>query len=138
VLKANHGHAFEAVREHFERTCLGLGSGGRPVFDAFEEGHGRLVRRRVFMDPAAKDPKPLSGWPECCWAGAAVARNARQVAGKRAVTRIGFSWLCRPRSSGAGSRLNRDHPVGVLARQPRPGHAREPGLPRQRHVGRCG
>jgi predicted transposase YbfD/YdcC len=64
ALKANHGHAFEAVREHFGRTCFGLGSGGRPVFDAFEEGHGRLVRRRVFMDPAAKDLGPLSGWPE--------------------------------------------------------------------------
>jgi predicted transposase YbfD/YdcC len=64
VLKANHGHAFESVREHFERTCFGRGSGGRPVFDAFEEGHGRLVRRRVFLDPAAKDLAPLSGWPD--------------------------------------------------------------------------
>src|SRR3954465_13777394 len=62
-LKANHGRAFEAVRDHFERTCFGLGSGGRPVFDAFDESHGRLVRRRVFMDPAAKDLEPLSGWP---------------------------------------------------------------------------
>src|ERR687892_1985832 len=26
VLKANHGHAFEAAREHFERTCFGRGS----------------------------------------------------------------------------------------------------------------
>src|ERR671912_1167449 len=64
VLKANHGRAFEAVREPFERTCFGRGSGGRPVFDAFDEGHGRLVRRRVFVDPAAKDLEPLSGWPE--------------------------------------------------------------------------
>ena len=64
VLKANHGHAFEAVREHFERTCFGRGSGGRPVFDAFDESHGRLVRRRVFAGPAAKDLEPLRGWPE--------------------------------------------------------------------------
>ena len=64
VLTANHGHAFEAVREHFERTCFGRGSGGRPVFDAFDEGHGRLVRRRVFMDSPAKDLEPLRGWPE--------------------------------------------------------------------------
>ena len=63
VLNTNHGHAFEAVREHFERTCFGLGSGGRPVFDAFDESHGRLVRRRVFLDPAAKDLEPLRGWP---------------------------------------------------------------------------
>ena len=64
ALKANHGRAFEAVREHFERTCFGRGSGGRPVFDAFEEGHGRLVRRRVFLDPAAKGLEPLSDWPD--------------------------------------------------------------------------
>ncbi|MDP8967532.1 MAG: ISAs1 family transposase [Actinomycetota bacterium] len=64
VLKANHGRAFEAVREHFERTCFGRGSGGRPVSDAFDEGHGRLVRRRVFASPAAKELEPLSGWPE--------------------------------------------------------------------------
>ncbi|MFL5285354.1 MAG: ISAs1 family transposase, partial [Rhodopila sp.] len=50
-LKANHGRAFEAVREHFERTCFDRGSGGRPVFDAFDESHGRLVRRRVLVSP---------------------------------------------------------------------------------------
>src|SRR5215217_8051403 len=54
VLKANHGRAFEAVREHFERTCFGRGSGGQPVFDAFDEGHGRLVRRRVFASSAVR------------------------------------------------------------------------------------
>jgi predicted transposase YbfD/YdcC len=64
VLKANHGRAFEAVREHFERTCFGRGSGGRPVFDAFEESHGRLVRRRVFLDPAARGLEALDGWPD--------------------------------------------------------------------------
>jgi predicted transposase YbfD/YdcC len=64
VLKANQSRAFQTVREHFERTCFGLGSGGRPAFDAFDEGHGRLVRRRVFVDPAAKDLEPLSAWPE--------------------------------------------------------------------------
>jgi predicted transposase YbfD/YdcC len=64
VLKANHGRAFEAVREHFERTCFGRGSGGRPVFDAFDEGHGRLVRRRVLRGPGGKELEPLRGWPE--------------------------------------------------------------------------
>jgi predicted transposase YbfD/YdcC len=63
-LKANHGRAFEAVREHFERTGFGCGSGGRPVFDAFDESHGRLVRRRVFVSPAARQLEPLSSWPE--------------------------------------------------------------------------
>ena len=64
VLKANHGRAFGAVREHFERACFGRGSGGRPVFDAFEESHGRLVRRRVFVSPPAAGLEPLDGWPD--------------------------------------------------------------------------
>jgi predicted transposase YbfD/YdcC len=64
VLKANHERAFKAVREHFERTCFGRGSGGRPVFDAFDEGHGRLVRRRVFANPAARELEPLRDWPD--------------------------------------------------------------------------
>jgi len=83
VLKANHGHAFEAVREHFERTCFGLGSGGRPVFDAFEEGHGRLVCRRVFLDPAAKDLEPLRGWPEL--SAVLAVETIRSVGGTRKV-----------------------------------------------------
>jgi predicted transposase YbfD/YdcC len=64
VLKANHGRAFGAVREHFEHTCFGHGSGGRPVFDAFEESHGRLVRRRAFLDSAARGLRALGGWPD--------------------------------------------------------------------------
>jgi predicted transposase YbfD/YdcC len=79
VLKANHGHAFEAVRERFERTCFGRGSGGRSVFDAFEGGHGRLVRRRVFVDPAAKDLEPLRGWPGL--SAALAAETIRGVSG---------------------------------------------------------
>jgi predicted transposase YbfD/YdcC len=64
VLKANHGRAFETVRDHFERTCFGRGSGGRPVSDAFEESHGRLVRRRIFLDSAARGLGALGGWPD--------------------------------------------------------------------------
>ena len=64
VLKANHGRAFGAVREHFERTCFGRGCKRRPVFDAFDESHGRLVRRRVFVALAVQDLEPLHGWPD--------------------------------------------------------------------------
>src|SRR5919199_2054726 len=64
VLKANHGRAFGSVREQFEQTCFGQGARGRPVFDAFDEGHGRLVRRRVFMAPAIEDLEPLHSWPD--------------------------------------------------------------------------
>jgi len=64
VLKANHGRAFGAVREQFEQTCFRQGTKGQPVFDAFAEGHGRLVRRRVFVAPAVQDLAPLHGWPD--------------------------------------------------------------------------
>src|SRR5689334_23897786 len=51
ALKANHGRAFEAVRGHFERSCFCRGASGRPACDAFDDSHGRLVRRRVFVSP---------------------------------------------------------------------------------------
>ncbi len=64
ALKANHGRTFEAVCEHFERTCFGRGSGVRPVFDAFDESHGRLIRRCVFVNPAVRELEPLRDWPD--------------------------------------------------------------------------
>jgi predicted transposase YbfD/YdcC len=63
ALKANQGRAFETAREPFERTCFGRGSGGRLVFDAFDEGHGR---RRVFVSSTAGSLEPLRDWPDLC------------------------------------------------------------------------
>ena len=51
VLKANHSKAFLAVQECCERHCFARGATARPVFDAFDDSHGRLVRRRVFVCP---------------------------------------------------------------------------------------
>jgi predicted transposase YbfD/YdcC len=72
VLKANHGRAFGAVREQFERTCFGRGCKRRPVFDAFDEGHGRLTV--AWSVGASSWPwrsrtsspclEPLHGWPD--------------------------------------------------------------------------
>src|SRR3982750_838647 len=64
ALKANHSHAFEAVRGYFERTCFSRGASGRPACDAFDDSHGRLVRRRVFVSPAPGELEPLHGWPD--------------------------------------------------------------------------
>src|SRR3954468_16269136 len=64
ALKANHGGAFEAACEHFERTCFSRGAGGRPACDAFDDSHGRLVRRRVFVNPAIGELEPLHEWPD--------------------------------------------------------------------------
>src|SRR4051794_23446133 len=64
VISANHARALEAVRERLKSTCFGRGCRRRRVFDAFDEGHGRLVRRRVFVAPAVQDLEPLHGWPD--------------------------------------------------------------------------
>src|SRR4051794_32542591 len=63
-LKANHGRAFKAAREHFERTCFSPGAGSRPAFDAFDDSHSRLVRRRVFVNPVIGELEPVHEWPD--------------------------------------------------------------------------
>jgi predicted transposase YbfD/YdcC len=63
VLKANHGNAYAAVQRHFEQHCFGRNTTARAVFDAFDESHGRLVRRRVFVRSQAASLEALSGWP---------------------------------------------------------------------------
>jgi predicted transposase YbfD/YdcC len=62
VLKANHGTAFAAVQEYCEQQCFAIGAKGRPVFDAFDDSHGRLVRRRVFVCPEAAGLEALEAW----------------------------------------------------------------------------
>ena len=64
ALKANHGRAFASAQEHFERTCFSRGAGGRAALDAFDDSHGRLVRRRVFVSPGMGELEPLHEWPD--------------------------------------------------------------------------
>jgi len=45
------------------KTCFGTGAKARPVCDAFDDSHGRLVRRRVFVCPEAAVLVPLAEWP---------------------------------------------------------------------------
>jgi predicted transposase YbfD/YdcC len=61
-LKANHPTAFAAVQEHVEFACLARGARVKPVFDAFDDSHGRLVRRRVFVCPEAARLEALQAW----------------------------------------------------------------------------
>ena len=61
-LKASHSKAFLAVKECCEQHCFARGATTRPVFDAFDDSHGRLVRRRVFVCPEAADLKALDTW----------------------------------------------------------------------------
>ncbi len=63
TLKANQGKKFAAVQELCATTCFGRAPIHRPVHDDFDDGHGRLVRRRVFVCPNATALEPLRDWP---------------------------------------------------------------------------
>jgi predicted transposase YbfD/YdcC len=63
VLKANQGKTYTTVREHFDEHCFRRGASGRPLFDAFDDSHGRTVRRRVFVSREPALLETLSDWP---------------------------------------------------------------------------
>ncbi len=63
TLKGNHPLAYAAVVEHFDQHCFRRGAPGRADCDAFDDTHGRLVRRRVFASTEAAALDALSGWP---------------------------------------------------------------------------
>jgi predicted transposase YbfD/YdcC len=63
TLKDNHPLAHTAVVEHFDQHCFGRAASARADCDAFDDTHGRLVRRRVFASTDAAALEALSGWP---------------------------------------------------------------------------
>ena len=65
ALKGNQKKAHAEVKRWFEANAFSLGGSLRPCCDAFDDGHGRLVRRRVF---ACTELEPLATarrWPRC-------------------------------------------------------------------------
>ncbi|HZU91668.1 MAG TPA: hypothetical protein VE993_20620 [Stellaceae bacterium] len=54
VLKANRGKKFIAGRDHGADTGFSRTPAERPIHDACDEGHGRLMRRWVFICPLAR------------------------------------------------------------------------------------
>jgi predicted transposase YbfD/YdcC len=64
TLKGNHPLAHTAVVKHFDEHCFRVGAPNRADCDAFDDTHGRLVRRRVFASTEAAALDALSGWPE--------------------------------------------------------------------------
>jgi predicted transposase YbfD/YdcC len=68
ALKANHKTGYSAVKEHLgdqrsRRGSLSHESQTEVTHDAFDESHGRLVRRRVFVSTDAAELPALSKWP---------------------------------------------------------------------------
>jgi hypothetical protein len=63
ALKANRKKAPAAVRAWFGARAFDRGAPLRARFDAFDERHGRLVRRRVFVCADLEALPALEGWP---------------------------------------------------------------------------
>ena len=63
TLKGNRKKAHAEVRDWFAANAFALGAPLRPCFDAFDDGHGRLVRRRVFACPDVGAFATLANWP---------------------------------------------------------------------------
>src|ERR687886_673185 len=61
TLKGNPPLAHKAVVEHFDQHCFGRDASARADCDAFDDTHGRLVRRRVFASTDAAALDALSG-----------------------------------------------------------------------------
>ena len=63
ALKGNQRKGHAEVKDWFESNAFALGGTLRPCFDAFDDGHGRLVRRRVFACSELSAFPTLAGWP---------------------------------------------------------------------------
>src|SRR3954454_16490521 len=63
ALKGNRKKAHVEVKAWFATNAFALGAPLRPSFDAFDDGHGRLVRRRVFACPDVSVLATLKDWP---------------------------------------------------------------------------
>jgi predicted transposase YbfD/YdcC len=84
ALKGNRRKAHAEVRDWFAANAFAPGAPLRPCFDAFDEGHGRLVRRRVFACPDVGAFATLEGWPGL--AAALAVETIRGINGKGKVT----------------------------------------------------
>src|SRR5689334_11945784 len=63
ALKGNRKRAHAEVKAWFAANAFALGASLRPCFDAFDESHGRLVRRRVFACTDLAPFATLEDWP---------------------------------------------------------------------------
>jgi predicted transposase YbfD/YdcC len=63
ALKGNQKKAHAEVKRWFEAKAFALDGSLRPCCDAFEDGHGRLVRRRVFTCTELEPLAAARRWP---------------------------------------------------------------------------
>ncbi len=84
ALKGNRRKAHAEVTAWFATNAFALGAPLRPCFDAFDDGHGRLVRRRVFACPDVGVFTTLTDWPDL--RAALVVETIRGIPGRGKVT----------------------------------------------------
>lgn len=63
ALKKNNKKDHEHVVQFFAKTVFNKRPSMKAVFDAFDETHGRLVRRRAFVSDDTDLLEPLGSWP---------------------------------------------------------------------------
>ncbi|MGZ9110678.1 MAG: ISAs1 family transposase [Rhodoplanes sp.] len=63
TLKGNQRNTHAEVKDWFAADAFAPGAPRRPCFDAFDQSHGRLVRRRVFACPDVSVFATLKDWP---------------------------------------------------------------------------
>src|ERR687883_261875 len=84
ALKGNRRKAHAEVKAWFAANAFALGAPLRPFFDAFDDGHGRLVRRRVFACPDLDALTTLQDWPKL--AAVLAVETIRGIPGRGKVT----------------------------------------------------
>src|SRR3954468_9456013 len=62
TLNGNQKKAHAAVKSWFEANAFALDGSLRPCFDAFDDGHGRLVRRRIFACTQIESLAAIQRW----------------------------------------------------------------------------
>jgi predicted transposase YbfD/YdcC len=84
ALKGNQKKAHAEVKDWFAANAFALGAPLRPFFDAFDDSHGRLVRRRVFACPDIGAFATLKDWPGL--AAMLAVETIRGISGRGKVT----------------------------------------------------
>jgi predicted transposase YbfD/YdcC len=84
ALKGNQKKTHAEVKLWFEANAFSLGSSLQPCFDAFDDGHGRLVRRRVFACTELEPLAAVQRWPGL--AAVLAIENIRGINGSGKVT----------------------------------------------------
>jgi predicted transposase YbfD/YdcC len=84
TLKGNQKKAHAEVKGWFASNAFALDASLRPCFDTFDDGHGRLVRRRVFACTDLGPFAALKDWPGL--AAVVAVETIRGIPGRGKVT----------------------------------------------------